>query len=429
MMISKTAQAVLDSAFVWIWLPEATAPVVAGRIDRDGDTYGFTYGRSYLARPEAIPIYLPELPLQRGIIAPEAPLKMANCLRDAAPDAWGRRVIINRLTGLRGDDARNIEFDELTFLLHSGSDRTGALDFQASSQRYASREYTNATLDQLLDAAARVERGDPIPQGLDNALFHGSSIGGARPKALIEDGATKFIAKFSATNDTYAVVKAEFVAMRLAARVGLNVAGVSLRTAAGKDVLLVERFDRTRAEDGWRRRAMVSALTLFRLDEMSARHASYAEFADIIRARFADPQATLRELYKRMVFNVLVGNTDDHARNHAAFWDGRNLRLTPAYDICPQARNNPEANQAIYITDQNRSSQLEVCRLAAHHFLLRDDEARAIIKDQVASIRDHWQAVCDEAGLSPVDRAFLWRRQFLNPYAFVDYADGVPEGL
>jgi serine/threonine-protein kinase HipA len=130
-----------------------------------------------------------------------------------------------------------------------------------------------------------------------------------------------------------------------------------------------------------------------------------------------------------MVFNVLVGNTDDHARNHAAFWDGRQLRLTPAYDICPQARNNPEANQAITIADQNRRSQLEVCRLAARHFLLRDEDARAIIDGQVAAIRDNWQAVCDEAGLSPVDRAFLWRRQFLNAYAFEGYAGGLPEGL
>lgn len=427
-MTSKTQDAP-TSAFVWTWLPDATDPVVAGRIDLDSGVHSFTYGRSYLARKDAIPIYLPELPLQRGVIAPVAPLQMANSLRDAAPDAWGRRVIINRLTGLKGDDARNVEFDELTFLLHSGSDRAGALDFQASPDKYVAREHANATLDQLLDAAARVERGEPIPQGLDNALFHGSSIGGARPKALIEDDAKKFIAKFSATNDTYSVVKAEFIAMRLAALAGLDVAGVSLRAVAGKDVLLVERFDRTRVQSGWARRAFVSSLTLFGLDELSGRHASYAELADIIRARFTDPQASLRELYQRMVFNILVGNTDDHARNHAAFWDGRQLRLTPAYDICPQARNNPEANQAIYIADQNRRSQLEVCRLAARHFLLQDEEARAIIDGQVAAIRDNWQAVCDEAGLSAVDRAFLWRRQFLNAYAFEGYAGGQPEGL
>ena len=428
-MISKTKPTVPDAAFVWIWLPWTTTPVVAGRIDRDGDIYSFTYGRSYLSRKEAIPIYLPELPLQRGTTAPEPPLRMANCLRDGAPDAWGRRVIINRLTGSKGDDARNVEFDDLTFLLNSGSDRAGALDFQASPEKYVPREYANATLDELLDAAARVERGEHIPQGLDNALFHASSIGGARPKALIEDDAKKFIAKFSATNDTYAVTKAEFAAMRLAVHAGLNVAGVSLHTVAGKDVLLVERFDRMRVNDGWARRGMVSALTLFGLDELSGRHASYAELASIIRARFDNPQATLRELYGRMVFNVLVGNTDDHARNHAAFWDGRILRLTPAYDICPQPRNNLEANQAIHIASQDRRSQLQVCRLAAHHFLLRDEEARSIIGGLVAAIKNNWEAVCEEAGLSQVDRAFFWRRQFFNPYAFEGYVDGMPAGM
>ena len=100
-MTSKTPDAP-KVAFVWIWLAEATKPVVAGRIDLDNGTYSFTYGRSYLGRKDAIPIYLPELPLQRGAIAPVAPLMMANSLRDGAPDAWGRRVIINRLTGLKG---------------------------------------------------------------------------------------------------------------------------------------------------------------------------------------------------------------------------------------------------------------------------------------------------------------------------------------
>jgi len=110
-----------------------------------------------------------------------------------------------------------------------------------------------------------------MPAGLDRALFHGSSIGGARPKALIENGRDKFIDKFSATNDTYAVVKAEFVAMRPAARVGVNVAAVQLVQAAGKDVLVRKRFDRARVRDGWTRQAFVSALTLFGLDEMQTR--------------------------------------------------------------------------------------------------------------------------------------------------------------
>lgn len=410
-------------AFVWIWLPGATEPIVAGRIELDGGTYAFNYGRSYLERADAIPIYAPELPLQRGRIMPSPPLEMAGCLRDGAPDAWGRRVIINRLTGLAGEAAHNVEFDELTFMLNSGSDRIGALDFQTSADKYQPREQDNATLEELLEAAERVERGEPIPPALDKALFHGSSIGGARPKALIQNGEDKFIAKFSATNDTMAVVKAEFVAMRLAAEVGLNVAPVRLAKASGKDVLLVRRFDREWNGTGWTRKAMVSALTMFGLSEMQARYASYQDLAELVRARFTDPQPTLRELFGRMVFNVLSGNTDDHARNHAAFWDGSHLTLTQAYDICPQPRNGREANQAMLVNGEDKRSLLESCRLSAPNFLLNDRDARDLINKQVEMITRLWGNICDEAELSEVDRSYLWRRQFLNDYAFDGYVD------
>ncbi len=115
---------------------------------------------------------------------------------------------------------------ELTFLLQSGSDRIGALDFQASASEYVPRLAAQASLDELMEAAALIERGVPLPPALDQALNHGTSIGGARPKALIDDGTKKLIAKFSATNDTYSVVKAEFIAMKLASACGLNAAPV-----------------------------------------------------------------------------------------------------------------------------------------------------------------------------------------------------------
>ncbi len=124
--------------------------------------------------------------------------------------------------------------------------------------------------------------------------------------------------------------------MRLANHAGLEVASVQLVTAAKKDVLLIERFDRVKVEKRWSRKAMVSAaLTLFGLDDMMAWYASYEILAEIIRHRFTTPEDTLKELFSRLVFNILCGNTDDHARNHAAFWDGSNLSLTPAYDVYP----------------------------------------------------------------------------------------------
>ena len=199
-----------------------------------------------------------------------------------------------------------------------------------------------ASFEELLVAAERVEKGLPLTSALDLAINHGTSIGGARPKALVDDDEKKFIAKFSASNDLYSVVKAEFMAMRLADQCGLDVAPVGLAHAAGKDVPLIERFDRFLSERGWMRRAMVSGLTMLGLEEMMSRFASYEDLAEIIRHRFTNPKETLGELYSRICFNVLCGNTDDHARNHAAFWDGKMLSLTPAYDLCLQGRGAPE---------------------------------------------------------------------------------------
>jgi serine/threonine-protein kinase HipA len=116
----------------------------------------------------------------------------------------------------------------------------------------------------------------------------------------------------------------------------------------------------------------------------------------------------------------LCGNTDDHARNHAAFWDGQTLRLTPAYDICPQGRTGNEASQAMLIAGDNRMSHVSSCLDAAAHFLLSRAEAIAIIENQLTCIINHWGSVCEEAALSVTDRALLWGRQFLNPYAFED---------
>lgn len=414
-----------NRAYVWVWLPGATQPVVAGVLNRDGNRFIFNYGRSYLEREDAIPLYEPELPLVRGAIFPAPGLQQASALRDAAPDAWGRRVILNRLMGAQGRDVDPDRLDELTYLLESGSDRIGGLDFQLSATEYVPRASQSASLEELMQAASMVESGRPLTPELEQALFHGSSLGGARPKAMIEAGERKFIAKFSSSTDTYNVVKAEYVAMRLADCAGLNVAPVLLRHTVGKDVILVERFDRIRSHAGWQRRMMVSALTIFGLDEMMARYASYEDLTDIIRQRFEAPKETLRELFGRLVFNIICGNTDDHARNHAAFWDGKTLSLTPAYDICPQGRSGNEATQAMLISGENRMSNLAVCLSAAAKFLLSEQEAIELITYCIRAVRENWEAICEEASLSEVDRRFLWGRAFLNPFIF----EGAPEAI
>lgn len=403
-------------AFVWVWLPGARNPVVAGRLDLDGALIAFAYGQSYLAREERIALYLPELPLGRGLISPLVG-DVAGCIADATPDAWGRRVILNHRVGQNARDTTDLSL--LTYLLESGSDRIGALDFQASASEYIARGTAGATLAELADSAERVERGVPLSPELDQALLHGSSVGGARPKALLRDGPRRLIAKFGSTTDTYPVVKGELVAMELARRAGLDVASVELTHALGRDVLLIDRFDRPA---GGGRRAMVSALTILGLDEVGARYASYADLAQTIRARFTDPVATLRELFSRIVFNILTGNNDDHARNHAAFWDGVALTLTPAYDICPQPRAGGEAAQLMAIgQDGYRMSRVAGCVARAFTYLLSEPQAREIVDRQIETIETDWAEVCDLAGLSEVDRAGFWRRQFLNPYATEGY--------
>lgn len=412
-----TSESDAKKAFVWMWLPGATEPVVAGRLDQDNDHLLFTYAASYRRRKNAFALYEPELPLKEGSIPTLNGLTMASCIRDGSPDAWGRRVIINRLAGKKSVAAGGAELSELTFLFESGSDRIGAFDFQTSATEYVARVAAQSSLDDLLQAADLVERGVPLPPALEQALQHGTSIGGARPKALIDADKKKLIAKFSTTNDSYSVVKAEFIAMKLARACGLNVAAVTLTRAAQKDVLLIERFDRKHTDSGWTRHSMVSALTLLGLDEMMARYASYEDLAEIIRHRFTAPKETLRELYGRMCFNVLCGNTDDHARNHAAFWDGRMLTLTPAYDICPQSRTGNKASQAMLIKGNDRASTLAALIAAAPDFHLKESHAVTVIENQIITIAQHWQTVCEQAELSLVDRRLLAGRQFLNSYA------------
>ena len=418
--VAKLKEANPDEAFVWVWLSGNNEPVVAGKIYSEGKKYNFIYGQSYLKRSNAISLFSDELPLQSGVIEPATNLEMAGCLRDASPDAWGRRVIIYRQQLDRAEQGSPVELDELTYLLASGSDRIGMLDFQQSATDYKPRLVDSATLEELMEAASCVEKGLPINPALEKALLHGSSIGGARPKVLIESENKKYIAKFSSSSDIYSVVKAEFVAMRLASIAGIYVASVKLEKVSGKDVLLIERFDRVLIEGTWTRKGLVSVLTLLRLNEMEARYASYTDLAEIIRLKFNQPKKTLKELFNRMVFNVLCGNNDDHARNHAAFWDGRQLKLTPAYDICPQSRTGQESSQAMLLYNGDNHSRFSGCIEAANEFMLSKDQAIDIILEQVDTFVRNWDVLCDDADISPVDRGFFIGRQFLNPYSYQD---------
>lgn len=273
-----------------------------------------------------------------------------------------------------------------------------------------------AALEEMVRAAERLEAGEVFSPALDDVLLRGSSIGGARPKVLLDDGDRKLIAKFSSRTDTYPVVKAEGAAMHLARLAGVDAAPVEVAECLGHDVLLVECFDRTAVAG--ERKLLVSGLTILGLDEMMGRYATYHELADVIRARFTDPAATLRQLFSRIVFNVCVGTTDDHARNHAAFWDGERLTLSLAYDICPQPRAGGEAAQAMAIgRDGSRLSRPATCLDAASVYQLDATEAHEIIERIVEAVQGGWEEAADAARLTGAERAQMEGRQILNPYA------------
>lgn len=402
-------------AFVWVWLPGSTEPVVAGAVDAVDGELRFTYGKSYLARPDSVALQPATaasdgLPLVAGGQRPPVGLDAHGVVRDAAPDSWGQQVILRRHARTAAIDTADLPL--LTYLLESGSNRTGALDIQTTADRYRPR-VTHGTLDELVEAGNRLAEGLPFSQELDDALTYGSAVGGARPKALLADGGCELIAKFSVSTDVFPWMQAEAIGMELTRRCKVTTAPTRLISAVGRDVLLVERFDRP--GDGARRH-FLSALTLLGLHELAARHATYTDLVDLIRLRFTKPTATLHELFRRIVVNVIVGNTDDHARNHAAFWDGSTLELTPAYDVCPQPRTTGETFLAMaYGHDGERQARLDACVRAAAIYDLTAAQAATIVDECNSTIRDGYGDVCDELGVSDATRSLLWGRAIANP--------------
>jgi len=400
-------------AYVWIRLPGEAEPVVCGKVAaRDGTpdaVHRFVYGRSYRQRVSAMPLSPHDLPLRAG----EQPSRrgLHGVLRDAAPDAWGRRVLMYRLQ--MPVERGETELTEIDYLL-SGGQGVGALHFQTDAEMYRPKPGKSADLEDLLSAAEAVEQNKPLPPELEQALMHGTSVGGARPKALIsaEDGRPA-IAKFSSTTDHHPMVKLEALALSLARRTGIDVVAGRRLLVMNKDVLLIDRFDCDGEEST--RRHFFSALTALDLDEMEARYASYPDLADYLR-RFADNAADQgRELYRRMLFNILIGNTDDHGRNHALFWDGRFVRLTPAYDLCVIPRIGLESHQDMDVGEQGKRATLANAFSLCGRFGVAETEVRQMAEEMETVIRDNWREACEEAAIPEQLANSLWQHTVLSP--------------
>lgn len=393
---------------VFIHLPGETAAVPAGRLTmiEEGlqvQASRFAYGRRYLERPNAVPVDPVSLPLAQGRggaqLLPAGGLPLFGALRDATPDAWGRRVIENRLR------APPNGLPESAYLDHAGPHRAGALDVRARPDDAPAAGALPAIVDlaHLLDAAARIEEGEPVPAHLESYFTGGPSVGGARPKAVVATQGSEWIAKFPARNDPWDVPLVERATLELAREAGLDVPRTRMETLAdGRQVMLIERFDRVPIGPAIGRRHMVSALTLLALPEQASPDSSYAAIADAlgefgVRGGIAPDRG---ELYGRMVFNILVSNDDDHLRNHAFLYDadGKGWRLSPLYDVVPKPQVAQDRLLHLAVGPLGRQARLDNALNGAGRFgLLPPDAARII--DRVVGATRSWRETFERLGV------------------------------
>jgi serine/threonine-protein kinase HipA len=409
---------------VFIHLPDQSEAVPAGRISlleeglqSVGSTFG--YGARYLKRANAIPIDPVSLPLsslpgEEQLYEPPAGLALFGAIRDAAPDFWGRRVIEAKLK------VPPNSVPESTYLLNAGTHRFGALDFRESTSSTSADGLLPPLTDlqYLLEAADRVQEGLPIPARLE-ILFQVASLGGARPKVLVSHDGKQFLAKFPAKNDPFDIPAVERACLELARACGLNVPQTDLvRLADGRNVMLIERFDRTVLSDGSvSRKHCVSALTMLGKHEQESPASSYSEIAQVISDRGVSGhvQEDRVELYARVAFNIFISNDDDHLRNHAFIWHppGKAWRLSPLYDVVPRPQVSQERRLHLSVGPQGRSATLTNLFEARGSFGLLKPEAVAIIERVSATVRE-WRTHLESAGVSPA-QCDLIQTAFRNP--------------
>ena len=386
--------------YVFTYLPETAQAVPAGELsllEEGRETVGslFGYGARYLKRANAIPIDPVSLPLSslsgdQALYEPRGGSPLFGAVRDAAPDFWGRRVIESSLK------VPPDSLPESAYLVNAGSHRFGALDFRSSREdgESAGALPPISELGYLLEAADRVQEGLPVPAHLQ-MLFQVASLGGARPKALVFHKGKQFLAKFQSKGDAFNVPMVERACLELARECGLNVPETDLLSLPdGRDVMLIERFDRTTLPNGqFGRKHCVSALTMLGKVEQESLSASYGEIAHAISVNGVDDfvHKDRTELYARVAFNILVSNDDDHLRNHAFVWDpeGKAWRLSPLYDVVPHPQVGQERRLHLSLGPQGRTATLTNLLEAHDSFgLLKPDAARVI--DRVACRVREW---------------------------------------
>ena len=382
--------------------------------------YGLTYARQADALevdPVSLSLRNPEDVLGKRLL-PVNQLPYFGGIRDAAPDSWGRRVIEAKLKVPANS------LPESQYLLHAGSERVGALDIRASINDGPSHcPDASHDLTHLLEAADRIEEGQPVPAHLEAIFIDGTALGGARPKATVRDErGVLWLAKFSSRKDSFDVPGIECAAMRLATEAGLHVPALDMRTLGDRKVMLIRRFDRywfaptgeveqaddlflTQPGDGRveHRLGFVSGLTMVACDETESRTKAYTDLAQAVRAHCHPSviRADNAELFKRMVYNIFVSNDDDHLRNHGFLRDPRlpGWRLSPLYDVLPRPSHATERFLHLGVGPRGRLATLDNALATHGMFTLSKAQAAQLIADTWKTVRE-WKVCFERFGVS-----------------------------
>ena len=397
-------------AYVYIQLPGTldTVPAALLKVQTlpDGMQIGrFRYGDRYLQRAEAVTLDPYRLPLDKTVHEFTQLNGIPGALRDASPDAWGRRVIEHKRERAAGD------LHEIDYLLNGPQDGAGYLSFGLKAEPPAPKRQYNRThqLAELIAAAQAIEDGRPVPAHLLEQIDPGTSMGGARPKATIEDAQCLWLGKFPAKDDHCNLQRIEYATLDLARRCGLNVTHARLQAVGDSDVLMLQRFDREHTDKGYLRFGLVSGLTVLDCDDsyLNLKRWSYPLLADNLRRWSDKPEADCAELFRRMVFNAVVTNNDDHPRNHALLRRAKGWRLSPAYDLVPTPMVSVERRDlALTVGNYGRTASLYNLLSQSGRFGLSVEDARKEI-DKIVTVARQWRESFFACGVSAQDMDYI----------------------
>lgn len=371
------------------------------RLRKDRETATFEYDKSWLGHSERFSLE-PALKLGPGPFHTPADKPLFGAIGDSAPDRWGR-VLMRRAERRRaerdGTRPRTVREIDYLLLVDDGA-RQGALRFaEKEGGPFLADQDPNkipplVQLPRLLSAAEHVVEDNDSDEDLCLLLAPGSSLGGARPKASVRDGDGHLsIAKFPNKGDEVNIVAWEAVALTLAAKAGIPVPQWRLEALGNKTVLLLRRFDR----QGGMRVPFLSAMSMLDARDNEAR--SYLEFVDALRQHGAAAKQDMHALWRRIVFSILISNTDDHLRNHGFLWTGpAGWRLSPAYDLNPVPTDIKPRVLTTAIDLDDGTASLQLAYDVAGYFELKKDEARAIAHE-VGKAVGLWRKEAADLGL------------------------------